>query len=77
MIDYAADPDIKKAFDAGYSLDQIADPDTQAAAGEAIQAAAEKYGPRSDEMQAAIDVANAVAVMLTNARAAYNRIIGG
>ena len=74
MIDYSTDPDIQRAVDAGYSLEQIANPHTQGDLGEAIQAAAEKYGPRSDEMQAAIDVANAAAVMLTNARAAYNRI---
>ena len=74
MIDYAADPDIKKALEAGYTLAEIEDPKTQATLGEAIQAAAEKYGPRSDEMQAAIDAANASAVMLTSARAAYNRI---
>ena len=74
MIDYAADPDIKKALDAGYTLEQIEDPKTQGALGEAILVAAERYGPRSDEMEAAIDKANAAAVMLTSARAAYNRI---
>ena len=74
MIDYAADPDIKKALDAGYTLEDIVDPDTQKLLAEAIQVAAEKYGPRSDEMQTAIDAANKAAVMLTSARAAYNRI---
>ena len=74
MIDYAADPDIKKALDAGYTLAEIEDPKTQAVFGETIQAAAEKYGPRSHEMEVAIDMANAAAVMLTSARAAYNRL---
>ena len=75
-FDYAADPDIKRALDAGWTLDEVADPETQARLGEAIRAAAEKYGPRSDEMREAIDAANAAAVMLTSARAAYERMNG-
>ena len=74
MPDYAADPDIKKALDAGYSLDQISDPETQGMLGEAVTAAADQFGPGSPEEQAAIDAANESAVMLTSARAAYNRI---
>ena len=71
---YALDPDIKRAMDAGYSLKQIADPDTQKEFGEAVQEAAEEYGPRSIEVEEAIDAANDAAVMLTSARAAYDRL---
>ena len=71
---YADDPAIKEALDAGYSLEQIADPRTQQTFREAIYVAGEKYGPRSDEVNAAIDAANAASVMLTSARAAYNRL---
>ena len=77
MIDYAADPDIKKAMDAGYTLAEIADPHTQGKLGEAIEDAAEKYGVRSYQMKAAIDAANAAAVMLTSARAAFDRLNAG
>ena len=68
-------PDIAKALAEGWKLKDVENGRNAARrmSGK-IQAAQYRYGPDSSEVQAAINAANRVAVMLTNARAAYNRI---
>ena len=68
-------PDIAKALAEGFTLKQCENGRHVARRmAMKIQAAQRRHGPRSDEAQAAIDEANRVSVMLTTARAAYNRI---
>ena len=68
-------PDIAKALAEGFKL---ADCENGREANMRMQMkigeASDQYGPKSPEVQAAIDEANRVSVMLTTARAAYNRL---
>ena len=68
-------PDIAKALAEGYSIGDVKNGRNAARRQHTkIRAAARHYGSRSDEVQDAIGEANRVSVMLTTARAAYNRI---
>ena len=70
------DPDIGKAMGEGYTLKQIINPmGIHRRCGARIGMAAYRYGPRSKQVRDAIDEANRVSVMLTSARAAYNRLM--
>ena len=71
-----SNPDIAKAIQEGYTLRDIVNPRRiRMRMGSAIGMAQYRYGPSAPEVQKAIDEANHVSVMATNARAAYNRIL--
>ena len=68
-------PDIMAAMAEGYSLADCQNGRNAAMRGRnAIMAAQRRYGPKSQEAEDAIAEGNRVSVMLTTARAAYNRI---
>ena len=71
----ASHPAIAKALAEGYSIGDVKNGRNAARRQHTkIRAAARHHGSRSPEVQAAIDEANRVSVMLTSARAAYNRL---
>ena len=73
-----ADPDIAKAMAEGHSLYDIEKPKrVQRQMGARIGMAQYRYGPDHPKVQKAIDEANRVSVMMTTARAAFNRIMRG
>ena len=73
--DLASHPDIAKVLAMGYSIADVKNGRNAARRQHTkIRAAARHYGSRSDEVKAAIAEANRLSVMLTSARAAYNRI---
>ena len=68
-------PDIAKAIAEGFTLKDVENGrNANRRMGTKIYAASRRYGKRSMEVEAAIGAANRVSVMLTTARAAYNRI---
>ena len=68
-------PDIAKALAEGWKLKDVENGRNAARRMHGMIAAAQhRHGKDAPEVQAAIDEANRVSVMLTTARAAYNRI---
>ena len=75
MIDYAADPDIKKAMEAGFVLRDMESREAEGRALDAMCGDAVALAERgSEEWRAAIERYNELSIIATNARAAYNRI---
>ena len=70
-----ADPNIAKALAEGYKLKDCQNGRNAARRmGARVMVARFRHGPRSPQVAAAIAEANRVSVMLTTARAAYNRL---
>lgn len=70
------DPEIAMAVEAGYSLKDIINPRrVRMRMGAKIGMAQYRYGPAAPEVNEAIEEANRVSVMVTTARASYNRIL--
>ena len=71
-----SDPDIAKALREGWKLADCQNGrNASQRMGSKIGIASHRYGPKSQEVADAIAEANRVSVMLTSARAAYNRIL--
>ena len=71
-----ADPDIAKAMAEGCSLEDVQNGRRwYRRHGSRIAMLQFRYGPKATEVQAAIDEGNRIAVILTTARAAFNRIM--
>ena len=71
-----ADPSIAKAMAEGFTLKEIASPrNVYRRFGTKISMAQHRYGKASQEAQDEIDESNRLGVILTTARAAYNRIL--
>ena len=66
MIDYAADPDIKKALEAGFTLDDLASREAEGRALDAICGSDVALAERgSEEWRAAIERYNELSVIVT------------
>ena len=76
--DYREDPDIKLAMSEGFTIADLASREAEGRALDAKCGSAIELAERgSEEWRAAIERYNELAVIVTSARAAYDRLNGG